>query len=143
MSGLFSCHGKARSDSLQSADMEFIRTRCICDLFSWENVLGRRNVLAFSPFSAIKASADSRCHLCSLLYGSLRVYNGPQGTTKLKPDCGCVTENEAAFRIFGQSNVIIIEVSCKGQRHMAMLNLSTMPHNCLPPTICSVNSLIS
>ena len=90
-----------------------------------EDVLGLRNMLAFSPFSAIKAGADSRCHLCSLLYGSLRVYNGPQGTAKLKPDCGCVIENETAFRIFGRSNFITIEVSCKGQKHMARLSLLT------------------
>jgi hypothetical protein len=118
----------------KSANMEPIRSKCVCDLFSWEDILGRGKAIGFSPFSAIKEGADSRCPLCSLLYGSLRVSNGPRGTTKLKADCPCTTENQTVFSIYGQSNFIIIEVSCggdQGQTHLARLDLSTMPHNSL------------
>jgi hypothetical protein len=106
--------------------------RCICQLFefSWEDVLEREKVLGFGPFSAIKEGALLQCHLCSLLYGSLRVYNGPVGTVKLQPDCVCVTENNSPFRIYGNSNYIVIEVLCDGPKHVAILGLSTKPHNC-------------
>jgi hypothetical protein len=107
--------------------------RCVCDIFIWEDVLGRDKVITFKPFAAIKAFVDDdRCHLCSLLYGSMKVYNPPEGYIKLRDDCPCAAEGDALVQMYGRSNYISIKVCCggpRGQWHMAILQLSTMPHN--------------
>jgi hypothetical protein len=108
--------------------------RCICDLFNWEILLRQRKALVYKPFAAIKSGADDHCHLCSLLYGSLKVYHGPPGTAKLLPSCPCMIGNETEFVIKGDYNIVVIQVLCdkmEGQPHVARLDLSELPNTSL------------
>lgn len=114
-------------------DTEPHRIRCVCDIVVWEDVLNRGRIISFAPFSAVRGAAVlDRCHLCSLLYGSLKAYHPQEGYTKLTDDCPCTAERDAFVHIYGESDYIGIQVSCGGpeeQMHMAILQLSTKPHN--------------
>lgn len=109
------------------------RVRCACDLLVWEDVLGRGIPIMFKPFAAIADGAKGRCHLCSLLFGSLKAYEPPQGYTRLTDDCPCASGGRHAFvQVYNGENSISVTVLCdkvEKIRHMAILCLSTLPHN--------------
>jgi hypothetical protein len=103
-----------------------------CDALIWENIIGRGKPQVLSPFGALYISALEGCHLCSLLFGSLKTFEPPDGFVPLTDNCGCVTDPTTTFFVGGGDNFIQIQVGCKwsgGRRHLATLQVSTKPDN--------------
>jgi hypothetical protein len=119
-------------------DAEPTFMECVCDNFIWEDILGRGKAQTFAPFGAIAVGAVKRCHLCSLLYGGLKTFDPYDGCTRLTDDCSCLLDIRTQFQLSGEGNCICIQVICTrpgGAQHMAILQLSTMPHNRGTPLI--------
>lgn len=106
--------------------------RCVLENVSWEEVIGRDNIQAFSPFSGVAIGASNGCHLCSLLYGALKTFDPFEGCTRLRSDCSCLSRANIPFHLAGRDNYVVVDVDCtslSGANHRAILQLSTLPHN--------------
>lgn len=108
---------------------------CICDELIWEDIIGRNQPKILSPFSAIHKGASRGCHLCSLILGSLKTFDPWADYVELTDDCPCLTDPATTFFVAGVENCVQIQVGCGGERgrHLAVLQLTTMPHNRIVP----------
>jgi len=84
-----------------------------CDNLIWENIIGRGKPQILSPLGALYINARMGCHLCSLLFGSLKTYEPPGGFIPLTDKCGCVTDPTTAFIVGCEDSFIQIQVGCK------------------------------
>ena len=107
---------------------------CACNSIIWEDILVHNKVLLLTPFASIKRGTQRQCHLCTVLYGSLKVFNTLENFIPLTDDCICNNSEKSAVRIYGDLNWISIQVffgeEDSSHAHFAMLNVTTMPHNC-------------